>query len=232
MSTGCWASSDAARLSARMDMTSAASPARPPTTAVTVPTRDISSLNPKVPIQFALCPSKPSISVVVDPTAKCLRAMACSASETMTGWPIATRTTTSWEGTAKNGRWITSAGTPFACGPHHLMPMTERRNSELEHQRALEDPDSVLRDLAKIFHMNPGVMLWAMAKRLPVGRGEPGGEPFAYGLDGQSFEHELGPAAYPAVTELLRNKPKPGASSPIGRKKSKRATTRTRSKAP
>lgn len=75
-------------------------------------------------------------------------------------------------------------------------------------------------------------MLWAMLKGLPVGRGEPGGEPFAYGLDGEPFEHELGPAAYPAVTELLRNKPKPGASSPLGPKKSSRKPiTRIRSKA-
>lgn len=122
-------------------------------------------------------------------------------------------------------------GNSLCVRPDHLMPMTERRNSELEHQRALEDPDAVLRDLAKIPNMEPKVMMWAMMNRLPVGRGEPGGQPFAYGLDGEPFEHELGPAAYPAVTELLRNKPKSGASSPIGRKKSKKPTTRTRSKA-
>jgi hypothetical protein len=99
--------------------------------------------------------------------------------------------------------------------PDHLMPMTQRRNSELEHRRALDDPESVLRDLAKIPHMEPKVMLWAMMKGLPVGRAEPGGEPFAYGLDGEPFEHQLGPAAYPAVTELLRNKPKQGPSTSL-----------------
>lgn len=106
--------------------------------------------------------------------------------------------------------------------PDHLMPMTGRRNSELEHRRALDDPESVLRDLAKIPHMAPGVTLWATMKGLPVGRGEPGGELFAYGLDGQPFEHELGPAAYPAVTELLRNNPKQGPSSPIRRKQGRK----------
>lgn len=95
------------------------------------------------------------------------------------------------------------------------MPMTQRRNSELEHRRVQDDPESVLRDLAKIPNMQPGVMLWAMMKGLPVGRGEPGEEPFGHGLDGQPFEHGLGPAAYPAVTELLRDRPKQGASSRI-----------------
>ena len=122
-------------------------------------------------------------------------------------------------------------GNSLCVRPDHLMPMTERRNSELEHQRALEAPDAVLRDLAKIPHMSPSVTLWATMNRLPVGRAATVGEPFAYGLDGQPFVHELGPAAYPAVTELLRNKPKPGASSPVGRKKSKKLTTRTRSRA-
>jgi hypothetical protein len=97
--------------------------------------------------------------------------------------------------------------------------MTQRRNSELEHRRALGDPESVLRDLAKIPHMEPRVMLWAIMKGLPVGRGEPGGEPFGYGLDGKPFEHNLGPAAYPTDTELLRNKPKEGPSSPLGSKR-------------
>lgn len=106
--------------------------------------------------------------------------------------------------------------------PDHLMPMTQRRNSELEHRRALDDPESVLRDLAKIPHMEPLVMLWSMMKGLPVGRGEPGGEPFAYGLDGEPFEHGLGPAAYPAVTELMRDRPKQGPSSLVGPKRARK----------
>lgn len=88
--------------------------------------------------------------------------------------------------------------------PDHLMPMTQRRNSELEHRRASDDPEAVLRDLAKLPHMSMGTMGWAMLKGLPVGRAIPGGEPFAYGLDGLAFEHELGPARYPVVTEMFR----------------------------
>jgi hypothetical protein len=87
--------------------------------------------------------------------------------------------------------------------PDHLMPMTGRRNAELEHRRALEDPEAVLRDLARIPHMQPGIMLWATLKGLPVGRAEPGGESFTYGLDGEPFQHEPGPANYPAVAELF-----------------------------
>lgn len=96
--------------------------------------------------------------------------------------------------------------------PDHLMPMTQRRNSELEHRRALDDPESVLRDLTTIPNMAAGVMMWAMFKGLPVGRAEPGGEPFAYGLDGQPFVHEGGPVSYPAVRDLLRTQPQQGPS--------------------
>ena len=88
--------------------------------------------------------------------------------------------------------------------PDHLMPMTQRRNSELEHKRAIDDPDAVLGDLAKIPQMALGTMAWAMLNRLPIGRATPGGEPFAYGLDGQPFEHLAGPANFPAVTEMFR----------------------------
>lgn len=87
--------------------------------------------------------------------------------------------------------------------PDHLMPMTSRRNSELEHKRAVEDPDSVLRDLLMIPQMAMGTMAWAMLNGLPVGRAAPGGEPFAYGLDGQPFEHLAGPSSYPAVAALF-----------------------------
>lgn len=106
--------------------------------------------------------------------------------------------------------------------PDHLMPMTQRRNSELEHRRALDDPESVLQDLGKIPSLQPVAMAWAMLKGLPVGRAEPGGEPFAYGLDGQPFVHELGPAAYPVVTELFRNKRKRSPSSAGASKDEKR----------
>lgn len=39
--------------------------------------------------------------------------------------------------------------------PDHLMPMTQRRNSELEHHRASDDPDAVLRDLARFPTCSP-----------------------------------------------------------------------------
>jgi hypothetical protein len=88
--------------------------------------------------------------------------------------------------------------------PDHLMPMTQRRNSELEHQRVSEDPDTVLEDLLQIPNMQPSVMAWAMLKGLPVGRAQPGGEPFGYGLDGKAFNYGSGPAGYPAVLTLMR----------------------------
>ncbi|WP_284991021.1 HNH endonuclease [Arthrobacter sp. efr-133-TYG-120] len=88
--------------------------------------------------------------------------------------------------------------------PDHLMPMTQRRNSELEHRRALDDPEAVLRDLAKIPEMRMETMLWAMLNGLPISRATPGGKPFAYGLDGEPFNHRSGPAEFPAVAELFR----------------------------
>lgn len=101
--------------------------------------------------------------------------------------------------------------------PDHLMPMTQRRNSELEHHRASDDPDAVLRDLAKIPNMQPGDMMWAMLKGLPVGRGKPGEEPFPYGLDGEPFQYELGPASFPPVTKLFRPSGVLEASAPTAR---------------
>ncbi|MFF2842335.1 hypothetical protein [Paenarthrobacter sp. NPDC057981] len=82
--------------------------------------------------------------------------------------------------------------------------MTQRRNSELEHKRAIDDPDAVLRDLLKIPDMAMGTMAWAMLNGLPIGRAIPGGDPFGYGLDGQTFEHAVGPPTYPAVSEMFR----------------------------
>ncbi|WP_214853468.1 hypothetical protein [Arthrobacter sp. ISL-65] len=87
--------------------------------------------------------------------------------------------------------------------PDHMMPMTGLRNTELEH-RDTEDLVVILADLLKIPNMQPGTMLWATVKRLAVGRAQPGGEPFGYGLDGQTFEHDLGPALYPVAKNLLK----------------------------
>lgn len=88
--------------------------------------------------------------------------------------------------------------------PDHLMPMTQRRNSELEHRRASDEPDVVLEDLLKLPHMQVGFSAWAMLKGLPIGRATPGGVPFAYGLDGEPFEHPLGPAGFPRIADLYR----------------------------
>ncbi|WP_314191274.1 HNH endonuclease [uncultured Arthrobacter sp.] len=89
--------------------------------------------------------------------------------------------------------------------PDHLMPMTQRRNSELEHKRVIDNPEAVLHDLSLLPNMQPGVMAWAMLKSLPVGRATAGGDPFNYGLDGEAFEHELGPASYPSVSKLFQS---------------------------
>lgn len=94
-------------------------------------------------------------------------------------------------------------GVPLCVRPDHLMPLTQRRNSELEHHRKTRRLDRIQEDLLSIPNMPMGVMAWAMLKGLPVGRAQPG-EQFGYGMDGVSFEHELGPAAYPAVKELFR----------------------------
>ncbi|WP_043434220.1 hypothetical protein [Arthrobacter sp. I3] len=91
--------------------------------------------------------------------------------------------------------------------PDHLMPMTQRRNSELEHRRAADDTEAVLVDLSKIPHMHPRVTLWAMLNGLPIGRAEPGGEPFAYGLDGQPVSNHPGPNAFPSVGDLFPSRP-------------------------
>lgn len=89
--------------------------------------------------------------------------------------------------------------------PDHLMPMTQRRNSELEHHRAADNTESVLHDLRMIPNMQLGDMAWAMLKGLPVGRAMPGGDAFDYGLGGEIFEHELGPADFPSVSQLFRS---------------------------
>jgi len=90
--------------------------------------------------------------------------------------------------------------------PDHMMPMTSRRNSELEHRRASEQPEAVIQDLFSIKQMSVETMLRAMLQGLPIGRTTPGGGPFAYGLDGQAFEHVAGPVDYPPVTQLIRRK--------------------------
>ncbi|WP_224094945.1 hypothetical protein [Arthrobacter sp. StoSoilB13] len=90
--------------------------------------------------------------------------------------------------------------------PDHMVPMTSRRNSELEHHRASDTPEDVIQDLFKIKQMREDTMLWAMLQGLPISRATPGGGPFAYGLDGQPFEHMTGPANNPSIKELFRRR--------------------------
>lgn len=87
--------------------------------------------------------------------------------------------------------------------PDHMMPMTRLRNTELEHKDT-DDIDVILADLLRIPDMQPGTMLWAMLKGLAIGRAQPGGGPFGFGLDGQDFAHQPGPATYPPVNALLK----------------------------
>ncbi len=94
-------------------------------------------------------------------------------------------------------------GVALCVRPDHLMPLTQQRNSELEHHRKTWHRELVQRDLLTIPNMPMNVMAWAMLKGLPIGRSQPG-EKFGFGLDGEPFEHELGPAKYPAVKELFR----------------------------
>lgn len=41
-------------------------------------------------------------------------------------------------------------------------------------------------------------------KGLATGRAQPGGGPFKYGLDGEPFDQQPGPANYPSAQALLR----------------------------
>lgn len=86
--------------------------------------------------------------------------------------------------------------------PDHMMPMTRLRNTELEHKDT-NNLDVILCDLLRIPDMQPGTMLWALLKGLATGRAQPG-KPFGFGLDGKPFEHQPGPAIYPAAKLLLK----------------------------
>lgn len=87
--------------------------------------------------------------------------------------------------------------------PDHMMPMTRRRNTELEHKDTVDNLEIILADLLRIPDMEPRTLVWAMFKGLAVGRAQPG-EPFGFGLDGQPFDHRPGPATYPLAKDLLR----------------------------
>lgn len=92
---------------------------------------------------------------------------------------------------------------PLCVRPDHLMPMTLISNTRKEHDGKDWTRDEIVRALRCIPEMSFNVRAWAMMKRLPIGRANPG-EPFAFGLDGQPFESFPGPMTYPSVVELAR----------------------------
>jgi hypothetical protein len=92
---------------------------------------------------------------------------------------------------------------PLCVRPDHLMPMTLLSNTRKEHDGKEWTRDEIARALLLIPEMSMNVSMWAMMKGLPIGRATPG-EPFGFGVDGQSFNHYPGPAAYPTVLGLAR----------------------------
>lgn len=95
-------------------------------------------------------------------------------------------------------------GVTLCVRPDHLMPLTQRRNSELEHHRKNREWDLVVRDLLTIPQMPLSAVEWALANQLPVGRAQPGEGSFGFGMDGEPFEYDSGPEAYPPVKALFR----------------------------
>jgi hypothetical protein len=92
---------------------------------------------------------------------------------------------------------------PVCVRPDHLMPMTLLSNTRKEHDKREWTRDEIARALLLVPEMSLNLRAWAMMKGLPIGRAQPG-EPFGFGLDGQSFDVIPGPAAYPSVVELAR----------------------------
>lgn len=87
--------------------------------------------------------------------------------------------------------------------PDHLMPMTSKQNVAREHAGAISR-EGVLKDLCLLPSMSAETMAWAVSRGLPVGRGNPDGSPFMYGLDGAAVAHSPEPAIYPAVKALAK----------------------------
>ncbi|MDP9885483.1 hypothetical protein J2W21_003006 [Sinomonas atrocyanea] len=92
---------------------------------------------------------------------------------------------------------------PLCVRPDHLMPMTLLSNTRKEHDGKDWTRDEIASALLLVPEMSPQVTLWAMMKRLPIGRARPG-ESFEFGLDGQPVKRYFGPPAYPSVQELAR----------------------------
>lgn len=87
---------------------------------------------------------------------------------------------------------------PECVRPDHLMPMTAKRNVEREHG-AKVSREAILADLLLLPSMSAETMAWAMGRGLPVGRGNPEGAPFMYGLDGLPVQYSPVPAEYPEL---------------------------------
>lgn len=87
--------------------------------------------------------------------------------------------------------------------PDHLMPMTLKRNVEREHGRKISR-EGVLADLLLLPGMSAEAMVWAVSRGLPIGRGNPDGSPFMYGLDDAVVEYSSEPASYPQIKQLSK----------------------------
>lgn len=88
--------------------------------------------------------------------------------------------------------------------PDHLMPMTSKRNIEREHG-AKVSRSGILADLMLLPSMSAETMAWAVGRGLPVGRGNPDGSPFMYGLDGERVPYSPEPAKFPALKDFSRS---------------------------
>lgn len=87
---------------------------------------------------------------------------------------------------------------PECVRPDHLMPMTAKRNVEREHG-AKVSRQGILADLLLLPSMSAEAMGWAVGRGLPVGRGNPDGSSFLYGLDGVAVPHSQEPANFPKL---------------------------------
>lgn len=87
--------------------------------------------------------------------------------------------------------------------PDHLMPMTSKRNVDREHGGFISRA-GILADLLLLPSMSAETMTWATSRRLSVGRGNPDGSPFMYGLDGEAVAHSPEPTNYPAVKAFAK----------------------------
>lgn len=89
--------------------------------------------------------------------------------------------------------------------PDHLMPMTVKRNIEREHGAKVMRP-GILADLLLLPSMSAETMEWAVGRGLPVGRGNPDGSPFMYGLDGTAVPYSAEPSTFPRLKDFTKGR--------------------------